>query len=109
MCFHMGFRARNPDLSGETRKPGPGAHTMDRRPCGNVSHAHPDHDGLLNPADEETWRAFGQRYRPILVAFGRRLGLPPEDAADAGQETLVSFVKSYRGGKYHRERGRLTT
>ena len=64
-------------------------------------------EGLLDPADEETWRAFDARYRPILIAFGRRLGLPPEDAADAAQETLTRFVKSYRGGKYDRGRGRL--
>lgn len=64
-------------------------------------------EGLLDPADEDTWRAFDARYRPILIAFGRRLGLPPEDAADAAQETLAAFVKSYRGGKYDRDRGRL--
>jgi RNA polymerase sigma-70 factor (ECF subfamily) len=64
-------------------------------------------EGLLDPGDEETWQAFDARYRPILLAFGRRLGLPPEDAADAAQETLAQFVTSYRGGKYDRGRGRL--
>jgi RNA polymerase sigma factor (sigma-70 family) len=64
-------------------------------------------EGLLDPADEQTWRAFDARYRPILIAFGLRLGLPPEDAADAAQEALARFVKSYRGGKYDRGRGRL--
>ena len=64
-------------------------------------------EGLQDPADEETWRAFDERFRPILLAFGRRLDLAPEDAADAAQETLARFVKSYRGGKYDRSRGRL--
>ena len=64
-------------------------------------------EGLTDPADQETWRAFDARFRPILVGFGRRLGLTPEDAADAAQETLASFVRAYRGGKYQRERGRL--
>lgn len=64
-------------------------------------------EGLLDPADEEIWRAFDDRYRPVLIAFARRLGLSPEDAADAAQETLTRFVKSYRGGKYDRGRGRL--
>ncbi len=64
-------------------------------------------DGLLDPADEETWRTFDHRYRPILVGFARRLGLPPEDAADAAQDTLAQFVGSYRAGKYDRDRGRL--
>jgi RNA polymerase sigma factor (sigma-70 family) len=64
-------------------------------------------EGLTDPADRETWQAFDARFRPILVGFGRRLGLAAEDAADAAQETLASFVRSYRAGKYARERGRL--
>ncbi len=64
-------------------------------------------DGLVDPANEEIWRAFDDRYRPILVAFGYRLGLAPEDAADAAQETLTRFVRSFRAGKYDRTRGRL--
>ncbi|MHC4427000.1 MAG: RNA polymerase sigma factor [Planctomycetota bacterium] len=64
-------------------------------------------EGLTDPADRETWQAFDARFRPILVGFGRRLGLAAEDAADAAQETLASFVRSYREGKYARERGRL--
>jgi len=64
-------------------------------------------EALLDPADDEVWRDFDHRYRPILVAFARRLGLPAEDAADAAQETLARFVRSYRDGKYDRQRGRL--
>lgn len=64
-------------------------------------------EGLLDPADQETWRAFDARLRPILIAFARRLGLGPEDAADAAQEALARFVKSYRAGRYDRDRGRL--
>ncbi len=64
-------------------------------------------EGLADSADHETWQAFDARFRPILVGFGRRLGLAAEDAADAAQETLASFVRSYREGKYARERGRL--
>ena len=64
-------------------------------------------DGLHDPDDQETWQAFDARYRPILVGFGRRLGLAVEDAADAAQEALTSFVKSYRAGRYDRDQGRL--
>ncbi len=64
-------------------------------------------EGLADPADEETWRAFDARFRPILNGFARRLGLAPEDAADAAQETLTRFVRAYRAGKYDRNRGRL--
>ena len=62
---------------------------------------------LLDPANDEVWHDFDRRYRPILVAFARRLGLPAEDAADAAQDTLVKFVRSYREGKYDRDRARL--
>jgi RNA polymerase sigma-70 factor (ECF subfamily) len=64
-------------------------------------------DDLLDPANEQVWRQFDRRYRPIVVAFARRLGLQPEDAADAAQETLRRFVLAYRQGKYERDRGRL--
>ena len=64
-------------------------------------------EGLLDSADDETWRAFDGRYRRILIAFALRLGLSREDAADAAQETLTRFVKSFRAGKYDRQRGRL--
>jgi RNA polymerase sigma factor (sigma-70 family) len=64
-------------------------------------------DDLLDPENEQVWQLFDERYRPILVGFARRLGLQPEDAADAAQETLRHFVRSYREGKYQRDRGRL--
>lgn len=64
-------------------------------------------EGLLDPADEATWREFDERYRPILVAFALRLGVQAEDAADAAQEALVRFVGAYRSGRYDRDRGRL--
>jgi RNA polymerase sigma-70 factor (ECF subfamily) len=62
---------------------------------------------LVDPSNEAVWAAFDGRYRPILVGFGRKLGLGNEDAADAAQETLARFVRAYRAGKYDRSRGRL--
>jgi RNA polymerase sigma-70 factor (ECF subfamily) len=64
-------------------------------------------DGLHDPANATAWREFDDRYRPIVVAFARRLGLSDADAADAAQETMTRFVQEYREGKYDRERGRL--
>lgn len=62
----------------------------------------------LHEADNEAaWREFDERYRPILIGFSRRLGLPDADAVDVAQETMVQFIKEYREGKYDRERGRL--
>ena len=66
-------------------------------------------EGLVDPANAEVWSAFDERFRPILFGFGRRLGLADEDAADAAQEALMRFVRSYRDGRYDRERGRLSS
>ena len=64
---------------------------------------------LLNNLHDEhndaAWREFDDRYRPILLGFSRRLGLPDADAVDVAQETMIQFIKEYREGKYDRERG----
>jgi RNA polymerase sigma-70 factor (ECF subfamily) len=65
-------------------------------------------EALLEPGNEEIWRQFDERYRPVIVSFCRRLGLEPADSADVAQETLTQFVRDYRGGKYDRSRGRLS-
>jgi len=64
-------------------------------------------EDLRDPTNETVWKEFDGRYRPVLASFGRRVGLDAEDAADAAQEALVQFVRSYRAGKYERGRGRL--
>ena len=64
-------------------------------------------DGLLEPGNEAVWREFDARYRPIVFAFARKLGLDESDAADVAQEAMLRFVQEYRAGKYDRERGRL--
>ncbi|MEW6747118.1 MAG: RNA polymerase sigma factor [Planctomycetota bacterium] len=63
--------------------------------------------GLSDPANDAAWGEFVGRYFPVIVAFARKLGLDPDDAADSAQETLARFVRDYRAGKYDRERGRL--
>ena len=64
-------------------------------------------EGLFDPDDDVVWQAFDTRYRPIIIAVARRLGLSGSDAEDVAQETLIQFVRDYRGGRYQRERGRL--
>lgn len=64
-------------------------------------------EGLQDPGNESIWREFDARYRPVVQAFARRLGLDDADAADAAQDTLLDFVQGYRAGKYDRDRGRL--
>lgn len=64
-------------------------------------------EGLFDPAADDVWREFDGRYRPIIAGFARRVGMSEQDAADAAQETLTRFVRSYQAGKYDRGRGRL--
>ncbi|MFO0829333.1 MAG: sigma-70 family RNA polymerase sigma factor [Phycisphaerales bacterium] len=62
---------------------------------------------LVQSADEDAWEEFVDRYRPIIVAIGLRLGLPEADAVDVAQQTLLEFVRDLRAGKYDRTKGRL--
>jgi RNA polymerase sigma-70 factor, ECF subfamily len=64
-------------------------------------------EGIKDRADDTAWRVFDGRYRPILLAVGRRLGLAAADREDAAQETLVAFLGEYQAGRYKREMGRL--
>lgn len=64
-------------------------------------------EGLLEGPEDQAWREFDERYRPIIVAFARRIGVGETDAADAAQDTLTEFVKAYRAGQYDRARGTL--
>lgn len=64
-------------------------------------------EGLKDRTDDAVWREFDSRYRPILLAVGRRLRLDPSDSEDAAQETLVAFLAEYQSGRYNREAGRL--
>jgi RNA polymerase sigma-70 factor (ECF subfamily) len=63
--------------------------------------------GLREPGDGAPWTEFVERYRPLLVAFGRRAGLQVQDAEDLAQEVLIAFAAAYRAGRYDRDRGRL--
>ena len=66
-------------------------------------------DGLRHASNRDVWQAYVARYRPLIVGFGRRLGLDAEDAEDTAQQTLIAFADSYRAGKYERDKGRLRT
>ncbi len=64
-------------------------------------------DRLRDRHEDRVWIDFDRRYRPIVIRFGRRMGLSEADAADAAQDTLLAFVTACREGRYDRERGRL--
>ena len=63
---------------------------------------------LKTSNEAQVWRRFCDHFRPVVVDFARRLGLSATDAEDAAQETMVEFLKAFRGGKYDREKGRLS-
>jgi|SRR5688572_15706648 len=62
---------------------------------------------LADPSNQRVWEEFDGRYRPVIAAFARRLGLSEEDSDEVAQETMARFAQDYRNGKYDRERGRL--
>lgn len=64
-------------------------------------------EAIRDPANGAGWGQFDRRYRPVLLTTARRLGLGPQDAEDAAQETLTSFAEGYREGRYDRQKGRL--
>ncbi|MEW6253758.1 MAG: sigma factor, partial [Planctomycetota bacterium] len=63
--------------------------------------------GLKDPQNQTVWQQYVDRYRPLLLGCGRRVGLSHADAEDVAQLTLTAFCTAYQAGKYDRERGRL--
>lgn len=64
-------------------------------------------EGLADPRNRAIWDEFDGRYRPVLTAFARRMGLSENDADEVAQEVLARFVERFRAGEYERDRGRL--
>ena len=62
---------------------------------------------LADPENQTAWRDWVERYRPLVVSFAERSGVPPADAEDLAQESLLAFARAYRDGRYERSRGRL--
>ena len=66
-------------------------------------------EDLRDPANAEAWSRFDARYRPVLIAFARKLGFGADDASELAQQTLAEFARAYHDGRYHREQGRLSS
>lgn len=66
-------------------------------------------ESLKDPGQEAVWREFDARYRPVLFAFARKLGLNRTDAEELAQAALVEFTRAYREGNYDRSKGRLSS
>jgi len=64
-------------------------------------------EGIRDDSNHAAWEEFDSRYRPLLLAVGRRLNLHVADCEDAAQDALTAFIEGYRRGSYHRQQGRL--
>lgn len=62
---------------------------------------------LEQPADQQAWRVFSDRYGPAIHRFARRQGLSEADAEEVVSDTLATFFKAYSTGTYDRSRGRF--
>lgn len=63
---------------------------------------------LRDPRNRTVWQRYVDRYRDVIVAMGRRAGLPAADAEDFAQQSLLAFSTAYREGHYDRDKGRLS-
>ena len=64
---------------------------------------------LKQPGDNEAWRRFVQRFRQPVVRYAERGGLKTNAAEDLAQEVLLTFVESWRDGRYDPSKGRLSS
>ncbi len=64
-------------------------------------------DRLRKFDDRTTWDLLVDHFREPVIRLGVRLGLTPQDAQDAAQETLIVFADSMRNGKFDPSKGRL--
>jgi RNA polymerase sigma-70 factor (ECF subfamily) len=57
--------------------------------------------------DEGAWREFDDRYRELILRYGRARGLQEADAEDVRQTVMVGLSRSLRRFEYRRGQGRF--
>lgn len=57
--------------------------------------------------DPLAWGELDRRVRPVVHSLAKRHGLDDQRAADVAQETLLTFLRLHRAGRYERAKGRL--
>ena len=62
---------------------------------------------LRTAGNRTAWREYVRRFRPVIVRYARRLGIPKDEAEDAAQQTLIAFSEGFRRGQFDRGKGRL--
>jgi RNA polymerase sigma-70 factor (ECF subfamily) len=60
---------------------------------------------LQQPSQEQAWARFVDLYTPLLLAWARKAGLSPEDAADHVQEVFTHLVRKLPEFLYDRQKG----
>src|SRR5260370_30752383 len=62
---------------------------------------------LRDPADPQAWKAFVQRYTPVVAAWCRRWKLQDADIQDVTQEVLLKLAKHLGRFPYDPAKGRF--
>ncbi len=57
------------------------------------------------PSQEQAWARFVDLYTPLLLAWARKAGLSPEDAADHVQEVFAHLVSKLPEFRYDPQKG----
>jgi RNA polymerase sigma-70 factor (ECF subfamily) len=65
-------------------------------------------DNTGRAAGTAAWEQFVSRFRPGIVRFALKLGLPADAAEETAQDALLAFAEQFRKGEYDRNRGRLS-
>ena len=65
-------------------------------------------EDLKGSNDTLAWNHFRDHFYPVIFNFAKVLGLSETDAEDAAQETMLTFLKALRDGKYDKEKGQLS-
>jgi len=55
---------------------------------------------LRQPADQAAWERFVEMYTPLLFAWTKRFGLPPQEAADLVQDLFTVLVEKLPALEY---------
>ncbi|MDA1050688.1 MAG: sigma-70 family RNA polymerase sigma factor [Planctomycetota bacterium] len=62
---------------------------------------------LKDPADQQAWEDFVQRYGSRIYAWCMKSGLSDADACDVLQEVLVRLLKRFPSFSYNRQQGKF--
>ncbi|MFG0317425.1 MAG: sigma-70 family RNA polymerase sigma factor [Planctomycetota bacterium JB042] len=57
--------------------------------------------------DHDSWREFDERYRDLILGYGRRRGLQATDAEDVRQIVMLNLARGLRSFRYEPGKGRF--